>query len=727
MQADPSPQNDHQEKSLQPSVFPPLPDEPYDARRTEKHSSVIPIKTGEEIVCISSVLQVAWTIVVAAYTNSNNVVFGLCGKRSANPVSAVQMTIQPEQTVRELLKLLSTERDVMSPLSESELPTSSVFPNILVIKNDIEDWTSTSPPIVTSGGHFDTCPLLLTGVDQQTEIHMRFDFDPVILSTTLSQIVMDQLVHIVNCIQTDPEIQLKTLLDISPNGLKGDESSNSRLQLRRQELGLHDVITKSEENKNAPPLCDWDGKSDQSQLSAVAWTETTGDYVAKGDNTPPTSRDSSISPCDTIFEKQPEENTNQDSATTSPESMSGTFKCTQTQQWLLNNHEGGCFVLEFSGPLDSSRLEDSCQRLLESHTALRSVFTRVDETLVQTVLKKFDLPFTVHTDASQHPISVAHNLCTVNPENTFPLGTLPLCFTLITGVRNQNALMIQLSHAQYDSVCPETLVSDLCQLYQDPTNAVSSTEYALFAHEVTKQQTPEAFEFWSILLSGSSMTEIPNTAPEMQSKNTILRCSTKVTIPSLPSGITMASMVKAAWSNVLRLESGDDDVVFAQLVNLRNLNVPDAHRIIGLCSNRVPVRVQYGQCKTTLDLLRAIEDQNTQATPFRAAEWEHVVSRSTDWVAGSKPQNLLIHQDLSEKTEIQIGEDLRCNLADYIPIEPTDNSLKLISEQLQGGMLKLTLAYSSHFVPECGINGLLGKLRNTLMHFTAVPESLLDL
>ena len=171
---------------------------------------------------------------------------------------------------------------------------------------------------------------------------------------------------------------------------------------------------------------------------------------------------------------------------------------------------------------------------------------------------------------------------------------------------------------------------------------------------------------------------------------------------------------------------GEDDIVFAQLVNLRGMNVPDVHRTVGLCSNRVPVRVRYGQCKTALDLLRAVEDQHTQSTPFKAAEWENIVSCSTDWAAGSKPQSLVIHQNLCTKTNVQMGDDLSCHLADYIPIEPTDDSLKLYSEELQGGMLKLTLAYSSHFVPESGINGLLGKLRNTLMHFTDAPESVLD-
>ena len=63
---------------------------------------------------------------------------------------------------------------------------------------------------------------------------------------------------------------------------------------------------------------------------------------------------------------------------------------------MLNNGEGGDFLLRFSGPLDTCILQSACQRLVKIHTALRSVYVRVDETLLQVVLREFDPPFTMH-------------------------------------------------------------------------------------------------------------------------------------------------------------------------------------------------------------------------------------------------------------------------------------------------------------------------------------------
>ena len=59
----------------------------------------------------------------------------------------------------------------------------------------------------------------------------------------------------------------------------------------------------------------------------------------------------------------------------SSENISDVFPCTETQQWMLNNGEGGDFLLRFSGPLDTSRLQSACQRLVKIHTALRCFST----------------------------------------------------------------------------------------------------------------------------------------------------------------------------------------------------------------------------------------------------------------------------------------------------------------------------------------------------------------
>ena len=333
---------------------------------------------------------------------------------------------------------------------------------------------------------------------------------------------------------------------------------------------------------------------------------------------------------------------------------------------MLNNGEGGDFLLRFSGPLDTSILQSACQRLVKIHTALRSVFVRVDETLLQVVLREFDAPFTVHENIKgKDPIDFARELCSLRGENRFPLGHPPLQFTLISG-EGEHALIMRLSHTQYDRICQYTIMSDLRTVYQEPegSSTVSTSDYSLYARQITHQQTQETFAFWRNFLSDSTITKLPYAVPQNGTKEAVLECITNIPIANPPVGITMASMVKAAWSNVLREVTGTADLVFAQLVNMRGI-----YRLVGTCFSFFPIRLKYQPSWTILDLLRAVQNQHAQSMPFETAQWFRIISESTKWPAGTLPQTLVVHQDYSTEFDIQMDKtgvnQLRRQLVDY--------------------------------------------------------------
>ena len=90
--------------------------------------------------------------------------------------------------------------------------------------------------------------------------------------------------------------------------------------------------------------------------------------------------------------------------------------------------------------------------------------------------------------------------------------------------------------------------------------------------------------------------------------------------PQPPVKITVASMVKAAWSNVLREVTGTSDLVFAQLVNMRGMDMPGIYRLVGTCFSFFPIRLEYQPSWTIIDLLRAVQDQHAQSIPFKTAQ-----------------------------------------------------------------------------------------------------------
>lgn len=56
---------------------------------------------------------------------------------------------------------------------------------------------------------------------------------------------------------------------------------------------------------------------------------------------------------------------------------------------------------------------------------------------------------------------------------------------------------MQLSLTQYDRISQHTIMSDLCTVYQEPegSSTVPTSDYALYARQITHQQTQETFAF----------------------------------------------------------------------------------------------------------------------------------------------------------------------------------------------------------------------------------------
>lgn len=402
-----------------------------------------------------------------------------------------------------------------------------------------------------------------------------------------------------------------------------------------------------------------------------------------------------------------------------PETISDVFPCTETQIWSLNNHEGGHFLLSISGTLDLERLRDACRCLIDNHTALRSVFVSFGERILQVILRQVDLPFIIYASGEtfSDPLAVAREWCPpVDRKAAFPLGTLPLQFTLFPGHGKQHALVMRLSHAQYDGICLPNLISDLCACYSDGRVSLLPTDFADYARQVTRQATPESFSFWRNLLADSRITQLPYSSPQRNTTETLLKCASRVPLPEPPAGITLATAVKAAWAEVLRQATGDTDLVFGQLTNSRSMNLPGIHRIVGPCYNTIPVRVQYKPTWTYHDLMQSIQEQHVQSVPFEAPGWHHIVSHSTEWPQETRPQTLVVHQNFDQQVDVSMGHT-RFQLAEYVAIEPADMSLDLYSEP-QGDQLALTLLSSSHFIAESDMRSLLAKLCDTLTGFS---------
>ncbi|PWY63658.1 hypothetical protein BO83DRAFT_431611 [Aspergillus eucalypticola CBS 122712] len=70
---------------------------------------------------------------------------------------------------------------------------------------------------------------------------------------------------------------------------------------------------------------------------------------------------------------------------------------------------------------------------------------------------------------------------------------------------------------------------------------------------------------------------------------------------------------KTAWVLCLTHMASTDNIVFGQLVNGRNLGLPEAEAVIGACVNYVPVLVTLQAACTVSKLLHAVYEYQTRS------------------------------------------------------------------------------------------------------------------
>lgn len=265
----PQPQHLCREQHLQlaPTAFPALPYDSYHPRETKCLSSwILDLNPQQKHpVSISSTLQLAWALVLAAYTDCHDVVFGLV-QEPADPAASVcpvHVKIQPDLAVDKALALLD-QHNQLYPHHQSSPEMAGRFPNALAIRHGPREVTAELNN-VSSEIH----PLLVTGEVLDKGLHIHMQYDPEAISPAMGQTVLDQLVHAVDGIRSNPSNRLESLLGIGPVGLKQLQLWNSRLQLHGKESCIHDVIAeKCQQHPSALAICAWDGSLTYSELDA---------------------------------------------------------------------------------------------------------------------------------------------------------------------------------------------------------------------------------------------------------------------------------------------------------------------------------------------------------------------------------------------------------------------------------------------------------------------------
>ena len=186
------------------------------------------------------------------------------------------------------------------------------------------------------------------------------------------------------------------------------------------------------------------------------------------------------------------------------------------------------------------------------------------------------------------------------------------------------------------------------------------------------------------------------------------------------NGITLSTLVQAAWGILLSRYSRESDVLFGATVSGRPAELPGVETMLGLFINTLPVRIQVDPEATLLEWLKGLQANQTELQ-----QYEHVsLIDIQGWSAVPRDESLF--HTLFVFENYPVDDDL---LNDNSPggflvenvesFEETNYPLNLIAAER--GELILKLAYDQSRFDASTIERALGHLDNLLNQVAAEP------
>lgn len=317
------------------------------------------------------------------------------------------------------------------------------------------------------------------------------------------------------------------------------------------------------------------------------------------------------------------------------------------------------------------------------------------------------------------------------------LADAPLIRASLLRYPGKDCLVLTLHHAIVDGRCFPILLEDFFRLYLCQENGTAAPEapkrldYCDFAAWLAKQDfETEAKPFWQNLLknftaptpiSVDRLPDAPDSSGQWQLESSLTREET-TTLESLAtsSGVTLNTIVQAAWSILLSRYSGETDVVFGGTRACRKSSLPEVEDAIGLFINTLPVRADADPDKPIKQLLSELREQWVAMRPHEHTPLAQIQSWS-DLESGQQLfQSILVFErfDLGELMQQKGGDWANRTVELY---EKTNFPITVAA--YHGEALRIKIEFDNELFSSATIERMLGHLSELLRQFTANPNA----
>lgn len=339
------------------------------------------------------------------------------------------------------------------------------------------------------------------------------------------------------------------------------------------------------------------------------------------------------------------------------------YPCTAMQEGLmaLTDSREGAYIAHHTlslGPkINLARFKQACQEVVNAHPILRTRIVYPEQYAAMQAVLRGNIDW--HTnDTFEHYMEADKQRSMRAGDALTRYGIVPK--------DNGWTFIWTVHHAVYDAWTLDLFFDRLDKAYKGQTPEPDHT-FKEFMAFVVDTDTDAARQFWTRYLAGATRNEFPSAVSmskqPMADTSLIRHVALPATNTDNLSGITLPSMIRAAWGILIGSHSESDDVVFGGIVSGRNAPVSNADKLFGPGIAAVPVRVRVPDngALTIPEFLSNIQAESTKMISFEQTGLQHISRVSPAASAACDFQTLLVVQPAKEQRPAPSddSEDLR--------------------------------------------------------------------
>ncbi|WP_338674450.1 amino acid adenylation domain-containing protein [Streptomyces sp. SCSIO 30461] len=297
---------------------------------------------------------------------------------------------------------------------------------------------------------------------------------------------------------------------------------------------------------------------------------------------------------------------------------------------LAEGQDGDLYVvqqaLELEGPVDGAELRRSVQLLLERHAPLRAAFRqRPDGTPVQIIARDVELPWRevdLSADDSGARASLSRAVAGEERDSGFDLAVPPLVrCALIRLEAGHSRLLLTFHHIVADGWSLPVLHRELMACYGVPVPRLEPvTPYREFLRSLGARKAEPARAAWRTALAGldgpTRLVDGPSGSGPLRPGQIRVELSERITArlgeQARACGVTLGTVLGAAWGLLLGRLTGRDDVVFGTSVSGRDGEVDGIDTMVGLFINTLPTRLRWAPGEALSGVLTRFQDEQAR-------------------------------------------------------------------------------------------------------------------